>query len=119
MFSMPSALQRIKGRLGALVPQSLIHRLCLEVGHQWRERDLGPVVTTYLFLQQLLHGNPAVGELRRLTGLTFTDSAYCQARARLPRLLLERLQQAVTGHSQADPAVQAQSLWHGHRVFLI
>jgi hypothetical protein len=36
--------------------------------------DLGPVVTTHLFLQQILHGNTAVAHLRRLSGLSFTNS---------------------------------------------
>ena len=64
------------------------------------------MVTTHLFLHQVLHGNVAVAELRRLSGLSFTDSAYCQARARLPRALLDRLQRAVTpaGLKLAEPA---------------
>ena len=90
MLSIADALARIKGRVAETVPAGLIHRLCHEAGHRWRERDLGPVVTTHLFLQQVLHGNVAVGELRRRSGLDFTDSAYCQARRRLPRTVLER-----------------------------
>jgi Transposase DDE domain len=70
-------------------------------------------------VQQILHGNCPVGELRRLTKLSFTDAAYCQARARLPRALLERLQQAVTGTLQATTEVRLSELWHGHRTFLL
>lgn len=119
MLSMTHALDRIKGRLVEDVPEELIRRLCQEVGHTWRERDLGPVVTTHLFLQQILHGNTPVGELRRRTKLGFTDSAYCRARARLPRAVLERLQRAVTGQLQGTTEVGLNALWHGHRVFLI
>ena len=57
MLSMTAALARIKGRVADAIPNELIQRLCREVGHTWRERDLGPVVTTHLFLQQALHGN--------------------------------------------------------------
>ena len=96
MLSMTAALTRIKGRVSDAVPVELIQRLSRAVGHRWRDRDLGPVVTTHLFLQQVLHGNVAVAELRRRSGLPFTEAAYCQARAHLPRALLERLQQAVT-----------------------
>ena len=119
MLSIAAALHRIKGRVTQSVPESLILRLCHEVGHRWRDRDLGPVVTTHLFLHQVLHGNSAVGELRRRTGLTFTDPAYAQARARLPRPLLERLQRAVTGTLVSTTDLAAAGLWHGHRVFLI
>jgi hypothetical protein len=119
MLSMTAALARIKGRVADAVPPELIQRLSREVGHAWRERDLGPVVTTHLFLQQVLHGNIAVAELRRLSGLSFTAAAYCQARARLPRTLLERLQQAVTDTLFDTTTVRPTELWQGHRVFLL
>jgi hypothetical protein len=116
---MTRALARIKGRVADAVPAERILRLSRDVGHRWRDRDLGPVVTTHLFLQQVLHGNLAVGELRRLSGLTFTDAAYCQARARLPRLLLERLQRSVTDTLGHTTKVRRSERWHGHRVFLL
>ena len=119
MLSMADAVQRIKGRVTEVVSEELIQRLCREVGHRWRNRDLSPVVTTHLFLRQILEGNVAVGELRRRSGLSFTEPAYCQARARLPRPLLERLQQAVTGTLHASTEVRCSELWHGHRVFLL
>jgi hypothetical protein len=119
MLSIATALERIKGRVTETVSQQLIEQLCREVGHRWRNRDLGPVVTTHLFVRQILEGNVAVGELRRRSGLAFTDSAYCQARARLPRALLDRLQRAVTGALEAATAVRPSERWHGHRVFLL
>jgi Transposase DDE domain len=119
MLSMTTALARIKGRVADAVPPELIERLGREVGHAWRRRDLGPVVTTHLFLQQVLHGNIAVAERRRLRGLSFTDAAYCQARARLPRAVLERLQQAVTDALVGATEVRPTELWHGHRVFFL
>ena len=48
-------------------------------------RLLDPVTTIHTFLTQILHGNVACSELPHLTGLAFTATAYCQARARLPR----------------------------------
>src|SRR4051794_25098453 len=77
MLTVAQALDRIKGQLTAQVPEELIRQLCDEVGHRWRDRHLGPVVTTYLFLEQILHGNLAVGELRRRAHLSFTDAGYC------------------------------------------
>ena len=119
MLSMTAALATIKSRATQAVPDELIDRLCREVGHRWRDRDLGPVVTIRLFLQQVLHGNVAVAELRRLSGLSFTEAAYCQARARLPRPLLERLQQAVTARLVHSTDGRPTERWHGHRVFLL
>jgi Transposase DDE domain len=119
MLSITCALERIKGQVTETIPAALIEELCQEVGHRWRNRDLGPVVTTHLFLRQILECNVAVGELRRRSGLSFTDSAYCQARARLPREVLERLQQAVTEALDAVTEARPSELWHGHRVFLL
>jgi hypothetical protein len=119
MLSIAQALGRIKGRVTEAVSEELIDQLCREVGHRWRHRDLGPVVTTHLFLRQVLEGNVAVGELRRQTGLAFTDSAYCQARARLPQALLDRLQRAVTGSLASSTEVGLDELWRGHRVYLL
>lgn len=119
MLSIADALQRIKGRVTDAVPEELIRRLCDEAGHRWRDRDLGPVVTTHLFLRQVLHGNTAVAHLRRLSGLDFTDSAYCQARGRLPLELLQRLQRAVTDGLRHDGDDRSEGRWLGHRVFLL
>jgi|HubBroStandDraft_6_1064221.scaffolds.fasta_scaffold257811_1 hypothetical protein len=119
MLSIAKALERIKGTVTETIPEELIEALCREAGHRWRNRDLGPVVTTHLFLRQILEGNVPVGELRRQSGLSFTDSAYCQARARLPRQVLDRLQRAVTEAVDALTEARPSELWHGHRVFLV
>jgi len=119
MLSIAKALERIKGGITETIPEGLIEELCREAGHRWRDRDLGPVVTTHLFLRQVLEGNVAVGELRRQSGLSFTDSAYCQARARLPREVLDRLQRAVTEALDALTEPRPSERWRGHRVFLL
>jgi hypothetical protein len=114
---MADALEQIKGCVSDAVPEELILRLCGDLGHHWRDRDLGPVVTTHLFLQQILHGNLACNHLRHLSKLSFTDSAYCQARGRLPLTLLQNLQRAVT--NTLTETAPPQPLWYGHRVYLI
>jgi|HubBroStandDraft_6_1064221.scaffolds.fasta_scaffold212105_2 hypothetical protein len=119
MLSIAKALERIKSDVTETMPPELIEKLCREAGHRWRNRDLGPVITTHLFVRQILEGNVAVGELRRRSGLSFTDSAYCQARARLPRQVLDRLQRAVTEALDGLTETRPSDLWHGHRVFLL
>ena len=78
MITISKAVQRLKTNLDSLVPKRLIDRLCNNLNRSSRERTLTPVVITYLFLRQILHGNTAVAELRHLAGIDFTDSAYCQ-----------------------------------------
>src|SRR5438105_3936830 len=107
------ALTRIKGRLAEAVPEALIHSISRDLGHPFRQRTLTPVVTTYLFLQQILHGNTAVGNLRHLSGLDFTDSAYCQARGRLPLAFFRRLQRAVTGDCRTADGPDPAARGHG------
>ena len=118
-YTIPHALNRLKGNLDRYLPAALILSLCRDLQRSYRERTLTPCVTTLLFVQQVLHGNCACGLLRHLSGLDFTDSAYCQARARLPFGFFQRLLQAVTGHCRRLDPADATDLWHGHRVFLL
>lgn len=116
MLSIPQALTRLQANLTDLLPETTVRTLVAGLGRPHRDRTLTPVVTTYLFLQQVLHGNTACSHLRHLSGLDFSDAAYCQARARLPVGFFLRLQQAVTGRlPDAAPAGR----WHGHRVYLL
>jgi Transposase DDE domain len=120
MLTIPQALRRIKGNLSQHLPEALLRQTAADLGFPFRERTLTPVVTTYLFLQQVLQGNVAAGKLHHLSGLDFTDSAYCQARARLPLAFFQRLRRAVLEHGDADRDQRDQrQRWHGHRLFLL
>src|SRR5438093_205186 len=119
MPTMTRVIRDLKANLDDLLPPRRIRGLAADLGLHFRERSLTPVVTSYLFLQQVLHGNPAVGELRHLAGLDFTDSAYCQARQRLPVGFFHRLHQAVLGPCRAHAAADADALWQGHRLFAV
>src|SRR6266542_4348927 len=117
MLSISQALTRIRANVAAALPEAAVRSLAAALARPYHDRTLTPVVTTYLFLQQILHGNNAVGHLRHLSGLTFTDSAYCQARQRLPVSFFHRLHQAVLApcRRRADRA----SRWHGRRVYVL
>src|SRR4051812_22526513 len=91
MLSIRQALNRIKANVHDALPEPAVAALVADIPRDYHHRTLTPVVTTYLFVQQVLHGNAAVGQLRHLCGLDFTDSAYCQARQRLPVGYFHRL----------------------------
>jgi len=119
MNTISKALAHIKGNLTQVIPETLPLRICRDLGHPFRKRTLTPTVTTYLFLQQILHGNNACSELRHLAKIDFTDSAYCQARARLSFGYFHRLLRAVTGRCYADDDFDPRTRWKGHRLFLM
>jgi heme exporter protein D len=116
--NMTTILQRFTGEWAMLLQPEVILTVCREVGYTtWRNRVLTPVTTMQLFLLQVLHGNTACSHLPHLSGLRFTATAYCQARARLPLrffdLLLEGFGRAVQRSAGDD------GRWHGHRTFLV
>ncbi|MBV9921636.1 MAG: IS4 family transposase [Pseudonocardia sp.] len=113
--SILAALARIKADVAAHLKAATIERLCREVGHTWRDRLLGPVVTVHAFLLQVLHANTACDDVPHLTGGTFTGAAYCQARKRLPPALFERLLADVGG--SLAPCRDEAERWCGHRVW--
>lgn len=114
MASMRARLGRIKDDPAVLIDPGTVERACREAGHRWRERTLDPVRTLQAFALQVAHGNTAIAHIVRLTGGRFTESAYCQARARLPVAVLRAvLDESVTRGIHGDDP------WRGHRVVLI
>jgi hypothetical protein len=89
---------------------------CRQVNHVWRSCLLDPVAIIHLFLTQILHGNTAINHVIRISGLSFTDSAYCQARSRLPLALFQELLRRVT--KRLGSQIDETGTWHGHRVFI-
>jgi Transposase DDE domain len=119
MTSLSQALNRIKANVANALPESTLCSLVADLSRSYYQRTLTPVVTTYLFLQQVLHGNTAVSHLRHLAGLDFTDAAYCQARQRLPVGFFHRLHQAVLAPCRRQADRDHASRWRGHRVYVL
>ena len=124
MASISRALSRIKQDLGAYLAEGAIETACLQAGHQWRERELGPVATVHLFVLQVLHFNTAMTHLRHLAGRAVNAAAYCRARMRLPLAALERLlRDSASAMRQAllSPAGECAGagLWCGLRALLV
>jgi hypothetical protein len=119
MASIAASVSRIKqDALGALGP-GVVERVCVEIGHTWRDRELDPATTIALFVQQVVHGNVPCSEVRHLAAKRFTPSAYCQARVRLPLAVVQSLLRRVCEAAMIATR-QARHLWLGrHRVFHI
>jgi hypothetical protein len=111
------ALRQVGDDLATLLEPESLRQLCRDCGHRWRERMLGPVTTIHLFVLQVLHGNTACAHLPHLAGMAFTDSAYCQARSRLPLAVLQSLLRRLV--ERCKPLTDATGTWHGHRTWLV
>jgi hypothetical protein len=86
--SVTTILQRLKTAWAAQLQPDAIHTACQKAGYtSWRDRLLNPVITVQLLLLQILHGNTACQHLPHLSGLRFSASASCQARAKLPGIV--------------------------------
>lgn len=118
---MPPRIIPILGRLRQDVTASLAERsieeACRQVEHSWRKRILDPATTVYLFLLQILHGNTALTHVVHFGCWSFTASAYCQARMRLPLAVLHALLEKTAALFGA--VTESDFRWLGHRVWLV
>jgi hypothetical protein len=110
-------LDRLRQDQSELLTPAAIEGACRQEGYTWRRRLLDPVVTIYLFLLQVLHGNTACTHVVQFGCWTFSDSAYCQARKRLPLRVFHRLLEWIT--QAAGRATAADHRWFGHRVWVL
>jgi len=94
---------------------------------EFRARVFSPVVTFWMFLSQVLSDGASCQEMvaRALAALWLTEgrqaspdnSAYCQARKRLPDSLLQRVAERAAGRLEGQ--VSARQLWLGRRVKIV
>ena len=98
------------------VDRSVVERICRAAGHVWRDGILTPFATLHWFLLQVLSGNTALEHVATLAKKSFTDSAYCQARVRLPLAVFRALLRHLITAFVPDTY---DHLWYGHRTFLL
>ena len=117
MTRIAQAVARFKENPQLHLDHRLVHEACAAAGYAWRERVLGPVVTLRLMIVQVLHGNVSCRALGRVSGLRFSVTAYCKARARLPVDVLGYIASMLT-HAAREHTHEF-GRWLGHRVLLI
>ena len=110
-------LKRLRQDVARHLDPESIDTACRSAGHDWRACILNPVAIVYWFVIQILHGNTALEHISLLGGRLFTDSAYCQARARLPLVVFQTLLKNLT--VALAPQTRADGLWRGHRTLLV
>src|SRR3954447_22446747 len=93
-----AALRALRRDVAMHLDEPAVHDACRLAGHTWRDCSLTPVAILRWFVVQVLNGNTALNHISLLAGRSFTDSALCQARARLP---LAAYRAVLRGHVEA------------------
>jgi hypothetical protein len=114
-LSIPQIMRQFKADVATAVSAETIERICGCLRHTWRNRILDPTTTVHVFLLQILHGNTACTALSRLAGVSFSATAYCAARTRLPLALFLKLLVGVC--KSLYPEIDKTSRWRGHRTW--
>jgi len=112
-----AVLHDLRHDVARVLDRQAILDQCRSLGHCWRRCVLDPFSIVHIFLVQILHGNTALTHLPHLVGRTFTASAYCQARARLPVAVLQAILHQVGSALRRD--TDHTGRWLGHRTLLV
>ena len=117
-----SILGRVRQDVATLLDKEAINTACRDEKYTWKDRLLNPTKTIHLFMLQILNENTALNDLPRRSGESFTGSAFCKARKRLPlgvfQRLLRRLADTLLPHSSGAQA-DDEGRWYGHRIFIM
>jgi hypothetical protein len=110
--------------LEELLPDRQVEAICRDTGHVWRRRHLPPGPTVRSMVYRGLNPDHSIAailaDLGALLGPdtpTPTDSAWCQARSRLPEAVLTQL--IFREAHQARRRFGRKHRWHGRQVFRV
>ena len=117
MAIIAARLKKIKSDPSWIVNPDIVDAACERLEHRWRDRLLDPCSTLQAFVAQIANANTAISDLVRIMGGTFTSSAYCQARQRLPCGVVKAVLNEFTSRIRGDAS--GDGLWHGHRTALV
>jgi len=123
MAGFDRALARVQQQGFDLLPQR-INELARQRDHTFRNTLLTPGNTLCWFIRQIAHGNAACASMRYLSGHDFSDSAWCQARARLPVELIQAAHGLLVESARAelvdrDDVGDGTYRWRGHRLHVV
>jgi DDE family transposase len=121
MAAFDLALCAVRNGTDHLPRPEQINQLARTDGHIFRRTLLTPGSTLWLFVQQVANGNIACSSVSHLSGESFTDSAWCQARSRLPLEVVQQVHRQVIEQgrrqlNQSDDIGDAYR-WRGHRLY--
>ncbi len=116
MATVRSSFNQVKKQFKDYLTPAEIQQVCRDENYVYRNRLLGPVETIIAFCIQVLNGNTACTAVRHWLGSQVTDSAYCQARQRLPLAIFKKVLKRIA--SNLNQQVSGD-LWKGLRVYLI
>jgi len=124
MAAFDLALGHVRNGTDDLLLPERINQLALAQDHLFRNTTLTPGNTLRLFVQQVAHGNVACSAVRHLADEDFSDSAWCQARARLPLGLIQSVHRSVVDQARreldnTDDLGDESYRWRGHRVHVV
>jgi len=110
--------------LDACLPDEEIERICRDLGHTWRTRDLPPGRTVRSCVHRALNGDHSIAAMLADLGAADdqdatvpTDSAWCQARSRVP---LEVFRELIVRRARAcQRRFGEPHQWNGRRVFIV
>jgi hypothetical protein len=124
MAAFDLALSRVRQDSDHLLLPARINQLARASGHLFRDTQLNPGNTLRLFAQQIASGNVACSAVRHLADADFSDTAWCQARQRLPMELIEQVHRQLIDDTQneldqTDDAGDGKYRWRGHRIYVV
>jgi len=106
------------------LPDDEINDICRNLGHRWRDRTFPPAATVRSCVHRALNGDHSIAAMLadlaagEVPGKPIaTDSAWCQARSRLPLKVFKELiaRRARDGQQRFGRIFQ----WHGRDVFIV
>lgn len=124
MAALDLALSRIQDDAGDFLPPGVINQLARDSGHVFRNTKLTPGNTLRLFAQQIAAGNIACSMVHHLAEDDFSDTAWCQARERLPMDVIEQVHRRFIDDTrleldQTDNVGDGDYRWRDHRLFSV
>jgi hypothetical protein len=124
MAAFDLALSCVRSGMDDLLMPAHIDQLARADNVEFRNTTLTPGNTLRLFVRQIAHGNIACTAMRHLAGEEFSDSAWCQARKRLPLQLIAKVHHVIVDAARreldaVDDIGGEPYRWRGHRFYVV